>query len=83
VPAIPFAKVLRRRMHRSANRSDPSGARNARNPRSTTMADSKPVETKHIVITRPVGVCDRGEKAEPAYRGDSPDFKLNKQGRAG
>lgn len=47
------------------------------------MADSKPVETKHIVITRPVGVCDRGEKAEPAYRGDSPDFKLNKQGRAG
>ena len=47
------------------------------------MADDKKPEVKHIVITRPVGVSDRGEKAEPAWRSDSRDFKLNDKGRAG
>ena len=47
------------------------------------MPDDKKPEVKHIVITRPVGVCDRGEKAEPAWRSDAKDFVLNDKGRAG
>jgi len=46
------------------------------------MAETeKPTEVK--LITRPVGVCDRGEKAEPAWRSDSKSFVLNDKGRAG
>jgi hypothetical protein len=48
------------------------------------MADESPKpDVKHIVVTRSVGVCDRGEKAEPAWRSDSKSFVLNDKGRAG
>jgi hypothetical protein len=40
-------------------------------------------ETKTVIVTKPVGVCDRGEKAEPAWRSDAKDFKLNRMGRSG
>ena len=43
------------------------------------MADK---ETKTIVVTKPVAGCDRGAAAEPAWRSDAKDFKLNKLGRS-
>jgi hypothetical protein len=46
------------------------------------MPDTEKPTTKHIIITKPIGACDRGAPAEPAWRSDSPDFKLNKLGRA-